>query len=105
MLPSPQTATSGPLRARGQVMARKKPPRSGKIRTREHVIGDLAVNHVERQALLGNSTVEQITHDYGLDLILFTYSSAGEQEPANIFLQVKATERLKWLSGGTTAAF
>jgi hypothetical protein len=84
-------------------MARKKPPRSGKLRTREHVIGDLAVNHVERQALLGNGTVERITRDYGLDLILFTYTTTGEQEDANIFIQVKGTERLQW-SGRTALA-
>jgi hypothetical protein len=86
-------------------MARKKPRFSGKLRTREHVIGDLAVNHVERQALLGNGTVERIVHDYGLDLLLFTFTSAGKLEFGNIYLQVKGTERLKWLSGGTTAAF
>src|SRR5262249_15706398 len=105
MLPSSQTVTSGPLWARGYVMPRKKPPRSGKLRAGEPVIGDLAGNHVERQALLGNGTIERIVHDYGLDLILFTYTAAGEVEPGNVYFQVKATERLKWLSDGTTAAF
>ena len=36
-----------------------------KRRTREHVIADLAVNHVERQALLCGFTIERVVHDYG----------------------------------------
>ncbi len=85
-------------------MAKKKPPPRGKLRTREHVIGDLAVNHVERQALLGGGTVERTRSDYGLDLVLFTYTTAGEVESSNIYLQVKATETLRW-SGDGLAAF
>lgn len=81
-------------------MAKKSPQPPGKRRTREHVIADLAVNHVERQALLGGATVERIVRDYGLDLILFTYSDAGVIETEHVFLQVKATESLKWLRTG-----
>lgn len=84
-------------------MARRRPPLRGKIRTREHVIGDLAVNHVERQALLGNATTERIKSDYGIDLVLFTFTDAGELEPGTLYIQVKATERLKWRREG--AAF
>src|SRR5262245_53350002 len=84
-------------------MAKKKAPLRGKRRTREHVVADLAVNCVEKQALLGNATVERILHDYGLDLILFTYAANGEPETGAIFLQVKGTERLKWLKGGRAA--
>jgi hypothetical protein len=40
-----------------------------KRRTREHVIADLSVNHVERQALLCGFSVERIRVDYGIDLI------------------------------------
>jgi hypothetical protein len=83
----------------------KKPPLPLKTRTREHVIGDLAVNYTERQVLLGGGTVERIVHDYGLDLILFTYTSSGQIESSNLFLQVKATERLKWLTTRHRASF
>src|SRR5262245_24190525 len=86
-------------------MAKKKGGFQGKLRTREHVIADLAVNHVEKQALLGGGTVECIVRDYGLDLILFTYTTVGEIESSNIFLQVKATERLSWLQGSAQASF
>ena len=42
------------------VAKKKKTPLRGKVRTREHVIADLAVNHVERQVLLGGGTVERV---------------------------------------------
>src|SRR5262249_54094421 len=61
----------------GASVARKKPTLKQKTRTREHIVADLAVNHVERQVLLCGYTVERIAHDYGLDLILFTYTAAG----------------------------
>jgi hypothetical protein len=84
-------------------MGKKKSPMSGKLRTREHLIADLAVNHVERLALLGNATAERIRSDYGIDLILFTFTTEGEPEPGNIYIQVKATESLRWLQDGTAA--
>jgi hypothetical protein len=86
-------------------MARRKPPGQGKTRTREHVVADLAVNHVERQALLGDGTVERVIRDYGLDLMLFTFTPAGELEGGTILLQVKGTERLTWQRGQARASF
>ncbi len=34
-------------------------------------------------------------HDYGIDLLLYTYDEAGEVENGEIRLQVKATEAIK----------
>jgi hypothetical protein len=73
-----------------------KAPR--KRRTREHVIADLSVNFVERQVLLCGYSVERVFHDYGYDLVLFTYNAKGEVENGCVFLQVKATDRLRVLS-------
>ncbi|MGL4552791.1 MAG: DUF4365 domain-containing protein [Gemmataceae bacterium] len=86
-------------------MGKKKSPLVGKRRTHEHLVADLAVNHVERQVLLGGGTVERTQRDYGVDLILFTYSPSGEVESGCVFIQVKATERLKWLRGDRRASF
>ncbi|HYT92575.1 MAG TPA: DUF4365 domain-containing protein [Gemmataceae bacterium] len=86
-------------------MARKQVPPRKKRRTREHVIADLSANHVERHALLCGFSVERIVHDYGVDLILFTYNKHGETQPGSVFLQLKATERLKILAGGDVIAF
>jgi hypothetical protein len=62
------------------------------------VIADLSVNFVERQALLCSYTVERMRHDYGYDLLLFTYNTKGEPEKGCVFLQVKATDHLHVLS-------
>src|SRR5262249_50062159 len=81
-------------------VARKSDDR--KRRTRAHVIADLAVNHLERQVLLAGCTVERIIHDYGIDLILFSYDEHGWIEPGQTLIQVKATEKAQWLKDGQT---
>ena len=65
-----------------------------KRRTRSHVIADLAVNHVERQALLAGYSVERFWRDYGTDLNIYTYNDLGEFESGVILVQVKATDSL-----------
>jgi uncharacterized protein DUF4365 len=81
----------------------KKP--KGKRRTREHIIADLSVNHVERQALLCGYTIERLVHDYGLDLELFTFNKKGEIEPGTVLLQLKASDRLGLRAEQTTFPF
>ena|ERR1700722_19767228 len=66
-----------------------------KRRTREHVVSDLSVNHVERQALLCGFSVERIRSDYGIDLIMQTYNRVGEVENGRVLFQLKATNQLK----------
>lgn len=75
-------------------MARSSPQPRRKKRTREHVIADLGVNHVQRQVLLCGYTLEEIHRDYGLDLVMFTYNEQGESEPDMVLIQIKATDRL-----------
>lgn len=67
----------------------------GKRRTREHIIADLSANHFERHALLLGHSVERIVHDYGVDLILYTYDRNGEIENGGIPVQLKATDRIR----------
>jgi hypothetical protein len=86
-------------------LAKQPPQPPGKRRTREHVIADLAVNHVERQALLCGHTVERVRSDYGVDLLMVTFDAAGEVEDGYIPIQVKATEGLAWLQTEEAAAF
>jgi hypothetical protein len=66
-----------------------------KRRTREHVIADLSVNHVERHVLLCGFSVERIRLDYGIDLMVQTYNRVGEVENGRIFCQLKATNRIR----------
>jgi Domain of unknown function (DUF4365) len=76
-----------------------------KIRTREHVIADLGVNHLERHILLTGHTPQRITHDYGYGLSMITYARGGEVEGGWAYFQVKATNRLPLLKGGKTISW
>ncbi len=76
-----------------------------KRRTREHVIADLGVNHLERHILLCGHTPQRITHDYGYDLSMITYSRGGEVEGGWVYFQVKATNRLPLLKDKKTRSW
>ena len=76
-----------------------------KRRTCEHVVADLSANHVERYALQCGFTVERIVHDYGIDLTLSTYSASGEIENGPVYIQLKATDRLRVRDNQPTIAF
>lgn len=65
-----------------------------KQRVRSHIIADLSVNFVERIALESGCTVTRIEQDYGYDLTIFTYDSAGYAEAGAILVQLKATDNL-----------
>jgi hypothetical protein len=76
-------------------MARKKKtPASGKKRTREHVIADMAVLHVQSLVVQAGFTAQRTESDYGYDLAVQTYNELGEIENEAIQIQVKASEDL-----------
>ncbi len=75
-----------------------------KRRTREHIIADLSVNHIERFILCAGHTAERVYHDYGYDLIVFTYSENGEVESDFIAIQLKATESPRFVESGKEVA-
>ena len=66
-----------------------------KQRTRQHVIADLSVHHVEGFILEEGHTAQRLGSDYGYDLVMFTYDSQGYLEPGSVFIQLKATESLQ----------
>lgn len=66
-----------------------------KRRTREHVIADLGIHHVEGFVLRCGWTVERTRHDYGIDLLMRTDDTTGEVENGEIALQVKASDSLR----------
>jgi hypothetical protein len=84
--------------AKGRSIPRKR-------RTREHVIADLSVNHVERHVLLCGFTVERRRHDYGFDLFMNTYDQNGEIESGEVHFQLKATDRLRVTTDGKSVLF
>jgi len=65
-----------------------------KRRTREHIIADLSVNHVEYFALKCGFSVERIEADYGYDLQIYCYDDNGEFENGVIYLQLKSTDNI-----------
>lgn len=66
----------------------------GKTRTRQHVIADLGVNYVERRILKCGFTAEKVRHDYGYDLVMWTFNDRGKIEHGVAYIQVKSTDRL-----------
>jgi hypothetical protein len=68
------------------------------------VISDLSVNHVERHILRRGFSAERVAHDYGTDVLMFTYSDAGEIENGHVEFQLKATDHLKLSPDARTIA-
>jgi len=85
-------------------VAKRKKNSPTKRRTREHVIADLAVNHIERHVLLCGHTLQRTVHDYGLDAILTTFNGRGEAENGLVWMQVKATDHPDRLKGHDSLA-
>ena len=83
----------------------KPTPAQRKVRTREHGLAELSTNHVERRVLDCAFAAERVRQDYGIDLILFFYDSAGEVRNGQAYLQLEATDRLKIISGGKFVSF
>src|SRR5438067_10705812 len=71
-----------------------------KQRTREHVIADLSVHHVEGFILEEGHTTQRLGSDYGYDLVLFTYDEEGYIEPDSVYIQLKAAETLQVVGSG-----
>jgi len=67
-----------------------------KLRTREHIIEELSINHFQREALLCGFSIEIIKYDYGYDLLLFTYASNGEIENGSVSIQMKASDHVEF---------
>lgn len=71
-----------------------------KRRTRQHIIEDLGLNHVERQVLLAGYTLNKVDKDYGYDFLMNTYNENGEVDNGLIFGQLKSTDHIKTTSKG-----
>jgi hypothetical protein len=70
-------------------------PGPRKRRTRQHVIADLGVHHVIGFLLDSGHTAQSLAHDYGYDLIAWTYDKNGYAEPGSLLFQVKASDSLQ----------
>ena len=84
-------------------MARQYFDAPRKRRTREHVLADLSVNHVEKCALQCGFAVQRLAPDYGLDLVVFTFDEQGFLERGVLWMQLKATDHMKTTRDGSAA--
>jgi hypothetical protein len=57
-----------------------------KRRTREHILEDLSVHHVEGHVLRCGWVVERMEHDYGIDLEILTFDRVGQVEAGDCSL-------------------
>jgi hypothetical protein len=85
-------------------MARRRTANERKRRTREHVLADLSVNYTEKQALLCGFSAQRMQSDYGIDLFVQTFNRRGEVEPGWLLFQLKATDRIKRVDGGSAVS-
>jgi hypothetical protein len=70
-------------------------PAPRKQRTRQHVIADLSVHHVERFILEQGHTAHRLGSDYGYDVLMTTFDEHGYVEPGSVYFQFKAKEALE----------
>lgn len=77
-----------------------------KQRTRQHIIEDLGINHVERQILYAGYTFYRYAHnDYGYDGSYTTFNENGEIETMNFNLQLKSTDKIQTTKDGESFVF
>jgi len=94
-----------PKQVKKAIIKKIKKTGGKKTRTREHIIADLGLNHLERFVYLNGFSTECFKSDYGYDVNLFTYDNKGEFETGNIYVQLKATDRLKLVNNGSELSF
>ena len=77
-----------------------------KIRTRQHIIEDLGLNHVQRQVLKAGFVVQRYgENDYSYDGMIHTFDSNGESDNGMILFQLKSTDNIKFDKSQKIAKF
>lgn len=68
-----------------------------KRRTRQHIIEDLGLNHIERQILLTGNVFRRFgDHDYGYDGLIETFDEHGQTDNPIFNVQVKSTDVIQY---------
>jgi hypothetical protein len=67
-----------------------------KRRTREHVIADMSFHHLGYLVVRSGFTLEANRADYGYDGSIFTFDRHGRIENSYMFVQLKATDRIRF---------
>jgi Domain of unknown function (DUF4365) len=67
-----------------------------KRRTRQHVIEDLGLNHIEKHILLSGNVLRRFgEYDYGYDGMIDTFNEQGEAENLSFKIQLKSTDGIQ----------
>ena len=67
-----------------------------KLRTRQQIVEDLALNHIEKQILLsGNVFKRDIDNDYGYDGVINTFDEQGQLDNLTFMIQAKSTDGIQ----------
>ncbi len=70
-----------------------------KLRTRQHIIEDLGLNHIERQILLAGNILRRFKdYDYGYDGMIETFNEIGETDNLTFKIQLKSTDVIQFSS-------
>ena len=86
----------------------KKAPKAQdrrKKRTREHVIADQSLAHIQQFVANAGFTSEAVNKDYGYDVSVNTFDENGLIEGGSILIQLKASETLTPHADGLHFAF
>ena len=77
-----------------------------KRRPREHVIGEMGLNFLERQVLRRGHQLKRIAEpEYGTDALMLHFSpQTGEIENGWVEFQVKSTDELKFVDNGKSVS-
>jgi Domain of unknown function (DUF4365) len=77
-----------------------------KLRTRQHIIEDLGLNHFQRQVLKSGFVVQRYgENDYSYDGMIHTFDSNGESDNGMILFQLKSTDNIKFDKSQKVAKF
>jgi hypothetical protein len=71
-----------------------------KTRTRQHVIAAMSESHLDELINECGYTVEHVTADYGYDAFVFTFDDKGRIENGLVYVQLKATDKLRMSATG-----
>ena len=76
------------------------------MRTRQHIIEDLGLNHVQRQVLKAGFVVQRYgENDYSYDGMIHTFDSNGESDNGMMLFQLKSTDSIKFDKSQKIAKF
>ena len=77
-----------------------------KLRTRQHIIEDLGLNHTQRQVLKAGFVVQRYgENDYSYDGMIHTFDSNGESDNGMILFQLKSSDNIKFDKSQKVAKF